>query len=242
MVSQDYQPLYAQIGRHVRSLILNGALVDGDAIPSEPSLMETFQTTRGTVRQAIGELVNEGLVRRVQGKGTFVQFRPMTHSLWNFGGFSDTMKGRSGTPVSRVVAHEILDLGGVPTLHLVRLRGVRIADVESIYSLDTSRLSLEMFPGLDDVDFENASLYDTLRSRYGVHPRRTELTLSTLAPDAGVRAILGEAEDGPALVSLRGAAFDENDREIEQIEIVYSSTVEFNISTTMPAELRASSR
>ncbi|SDS62990.1 GntR family transcriptional regulator [Microterricola viridarii] len=239
MAAQDYLPLYAQIGRHVRSLILNGELLDGEAIPSEPSLMETFQTTRGTVRQAIGELVTEGLVRRVQGKGTFVQFRPMTHSIWNFGGFSDTMRGRGGIPISRVVEHEVIEAGGTPQLRLVRLRGVRIAETESIFSLDTSHLSLELFPGLDTLDFENASLYDTLRAHYGVHPSRTEMTLSTVIPDAAMCAVLGETRAAPALVTLHGAAFDQHDREIEQIEIVYSSTVQFNISTTLPAARQA---
>ena len=122
MASDEYLPLYVQIGRHVRSQILGGQLSDGDAIPSEPSLMKTFGTTRGTVRQAIGELVNEGLVRREQGKGTFVQFRPMTHSIWNFGGFSDSIRGRTGLGVARVIEHEVIDVDGVPTLRLVQLR------------------------------------------------------------------------------------------------------------------------
>ncbi|MET0716706.1 MAG: GntR family transcriptional regulator [Mycetocola sp.] len=236
MASDEYLPLYVQIGRHVRSQILGGQLSDGDAIPSEPSLMKTFGTTRGTVRQAIGELVNEGLVRREQGKGTFVQFRPMTHSIWNFGGFSDSIRGRTGLGVARVIEHEVIDVDGEPTLRLVRLRGIRTPEGdESIHSLDTSHLSLRLFPGLDTVDFENASLYKTLRERYGVHPHRTELALTTVAPDAAVFTLLGETPRSPALVTLRGHAYDADDRQIEQIEIVYSSSIEFKISTTMPS-------
>ena len=223
MASDEYLPLYAQIGRHVRSQILGGQLSDGDAIPSEPSLMKTFGTTRGTVRQAIGELVNEGLVRREQGKGTFVQFRPMTHSIWNFGGFSDSIRGRAGLGVARVIDHEVVVLDGEPTLRLVRLRGIRTPEGdESIHSLDT-------------VDFENASLYQTLRERYGVHPHRTELALTTVAPNAAVFTLLGETPRSPALVTLRGHAYDSDDRQIERIEIVYSSSIEFKISTTMPS-------
>jgi len=234
MATPHLLPLYAQISRHVRSLILDGDLRDGDVIPSEPALMDEFDTTRGTVRQAIGQLVTEGLVERVQGKGTFVRFRPMTHSLWNFGGFSDSLKGRTGDPVSRVVEHEVYEQNGERFLRLVRLRGVNVAGVQKIFSLDTSHLPLLYFPGIDTVDFENESLYDTMRSRYEVYPRRTEVTLSTVLPDDAMRALLGEPADSGALVRLRGHAFDAADRQIEQIELVYASSVEFNISTTMP--------
>ena len=85
------------------------------------------------------------------------------------------------------------------------------------------------------MDFENASLYQTLRERYGVHPHRTELALTTVAPDAAVFTLLGETPRSPALVTLRGHAYDSDDRQIEQIEIVYSSSIEFKISTTMPS-------
>ncbi|MGO4105073.1 GntR family transcriptional regulator [Leifsonia sp. YAF41] len=234
MAAPHLLPLYAQISRHVRSLILDGDLHDGDVIPSEPTLMEQFDTTRGTVRQAIGQLVTEGLVERVQGKGTYVRFRPMTHSLWNFGGFSDSVKGRSGDPVSRVVEHEVYEQNGERFLRLVRLRGVNVAGEQKIFSLDTSHLPLAYFPGMDTVDFENASLYDTMRSRYEVYPRRTEVALSTVIPDETARELLGEAAGSHALVRLRGHAFDADDRQIEQIEIVYASSVEFNISTTIP--------
>lgn len=227
-------PRYAQIARHVRSRILNGELPDGAAIPSETSLVAEFATTRGTVRQAVGLLVQEGLVRRDHGRGTFVQFRPMTHSIWNFGGFTDSVRSRGERPVSEVVEHEVLQEDGGPVLRLVRLRGLESAGGRRMMSLDTSVLSLERFPGLDEVDFTDRSLYETLRTRYGVHPRRTEVALSTAVPDARALELLEAGRPAAALVRLDGHAYDADERIVERIEILYATSVEFKISTVIP--------
>lgn len=232
-------PRYAQIARHVRNRILNGELADGAAIPSEPALMAEFETTRGTVRQAVGLLVQEGLVRREHGRGTFVQFRPMTHSIWNFGGFTDSVRSRGERPISEVVEHEVVQVDGEPMLRLVRLRGLESPSERRMMSLDTSLLSLARFPGLDEVDFTDASLYDTLRRRYDVHPRRTEVALSTTVPDARTVQLLEGGRPTPALVRLDGHAYDADEQVVERIEIVYASSVEFKISTVIPESTEA---
>ena len=99
MAGPDFTPLYVHLSQQVRGQILGGEIAPGEAIPSEAQLMERFRTTRGTVRAAIDILVNEGLVRRVHGKGTFVQLRPVTRSILNFGGLTDSLDGRYFGPI-----------------------------------------------------------------------------------------------------------------------------------------------
>jgi GntR family transcriptional regulator, arabinose operon transcriptional repressor len=65
-------PKYLRIKRHLRTEMATGRLKAGQALPSEIALGDTLQVARNTVRQALGELEREGLVRRVRGKGTFV--------------------------------------------------------------------------------------------------------------------------------------------------------------------------
>lgn len=65
-------PLYYQVAQTVRSQILGGKIPPSSGIPSERDLMEEFQVSRHTIRQAINLLVSEGLVRREQGKGSYV--------------------------------------------------------------------------------------------------------------------------------------------------------------------------
>ncbi|MEQ9070675.1 MAG: winged helix-turn-helix domain-containing protein, partial [Gimesia chilikensis] len=63
---------YERIGEHLKRQIREGQILPGTALPSEQQLASLFDSARSTVRQAMGLLEREGLVSRVQGKGTFV--------------------------------------------------------------------------------------------------------------------------------------------------------------------------
>lgn len=228
----DFTPLYVQIARDIRVDILNGVYQMGDAIPSEQMLVKRYSTTRGTARSAIAMLVNEGLVRQVRGKGTFVQLRSADYRLHNFGGFTDSLQNSSQVAVSHVVEQTVVTVDGDEQLRLVRVRGISDGRVTRFLSVDASLIPLARFPGIDEHDFENASLYRVFRDRYGVHPHRTEIALSTEIPDERVVALLSEAP-GQALLSARGAAFDERGDEVERIHVVYGSAVQFSLTTTI---------
>ena len=112
----DYTPLYVHISRYLRGLILDGDLRMGDAIPSESRLVAMFGTTRGTVRAAINVLEADGLVRRAHGKGTFVQLQPIQHNIWNLGGFTDSLRGRTETAVAKVISVGLTPENGAEAL------------------------------------------------------------------------------------------------------------------------------
>ncbi|MBK7273278.1 MAG: GntR family transcriptional regulator [Actinomycetales bacterium] len=233
MAGTDFTPLYVHLSQQVRGQILGGEIAPGEAIPSEAQLMERFRTTRGTVRAAIDILVNEGLVRRVHGKGTFVQLRPVTRSILNFGGLTDSLDGRSERAISRVVTSEQITLDGRDFCRLVRLRGIESGDRTDILSLDTSLLPLDLFPGLLDADLQDRSLYQLFRERYGVYPRRTQVRVTTAVPDEATRRLLEERPDCPALLQVEGSAFDAKGVEIERMKVLYSSRAEFNLTTAI---------
>lgn len=65
-------PLYYQVAQHLRNQILTGAIDLNEELPSERELTQSYRVSRHTVRQAIDLLVSEGLVRRVQGVGSYV--------------------------------------------------------------------------------------------------------------------------------------------------------------------------
>src|SRR6266699_1898282 len=65
-------PLYYQLKQVLRQQITAGHLAPHTAIPSEPELVARYRVSRATVRQALTELVHEGLLYRQHGKGTFV--------------------------------------------------------------------------------------------------------------------------------------------------------------------------
>ncbi len=231
--ANDFTPLYIHISRYVRGLILDGELATGDAIPSETDLVKQFGTTRGTVRSAIDVLVNEKLVRRIHGKGTFVQTRPTRHDIWNFGGFTDSLGDHAALAVAKVVSTRTLELEDRTYFELIRLRGIASDNTIDYLSLDTSWIPVDLFPGIADVDFENRSLYQHFRSAYDTHPRRTAMTLTAAVATDEERELLGE-EAQDALLIAQGSAFDQDDVEIERIKTIYSSRIQFNFSTTIP--------
>jgi GntR family transcriptional regulator len=65
-------PLYVQLEQIIKSQIMTGELLSGEQIPTEKELAETYRVSSITVRQAVLDLVKEGLLIRKQGKGTFV--------------------------------------------------------------------------------------------------------------------------------------------------------------------------
>lgn len=75
------RPAYRQIADHLRSSILRGEIAPGSPIPSEQELCDRYNAARGTVRQAIAILRNEGLVMSERGRGTFARQRPPVRRL-----------------------------------------------------------------------------------------------------------------------------------------------------------------
>lgn len=230
--ASDFTPLYVHISRYLRGLILEGELQPGDTIPSELDLVKRFSTTRGTVRAAVDVLVNEKLVRRVHGKGTFVEMRPVRHDIWNFGGFTDSLGDQAALAVARVVSTRTVAEDGRPYFELVRLRGIASNGTTDYLSLDTSLIPLDLFPGIDQIDFENRSLYRLFRTVYDTHPRRTAMTLTAAIVSPEERKLLQE-DSQDALLMAQGSSFDQHDTEIERISIVYSSRVQFNFTTAI---------
>ncbi|RNB81226.1 GntR family transcriptional regulator [Brevibacillus fluminis] len=233
LMKDDFAPLYIQLQRKLRAQILNGEFKEGEAIPSETEIMKTFQSTRGTVRKAIALLVNEGLVHQVQGKGTFVLLRPLQYTMTNFGGFTDYLKSRKEVAVSKVLAQQTVTLDGKVYYQLVRARGVKKDDSVKYLMIDTSLIPLAIFPGLDQYDFENQSLYQIFREKYGIDPKRAEVNLSPVKIDAQMREILQVDKSEVALLKSEGSIYDQNDVEIEKIKIVCAPNVEVKIMTNL---------
>ena len=96
-------PKYVQLQNIIKEKIITKQYSDGEKIPSETEFMEKYSVTRTTIRKALSNLVYEGLLRKEQGKGTFVSFHDITHSMWNFSGFTDYARSKEEIPVSKVL-------------------------------------------------------------------------------------------------------------------------------------------
>lgn len=104
MTKEDFKkPIYLQLRENIRNKIEEGEYQPGTAIPSENTLAKTFGINRITIRNAVDALVNEGLLKRVQGKGVFVVGQKLTVSIEGTGGFvSDSMSVNQNVSVKEI--------------------------------------------------------------------------------------------------------------------------------------------
>ncbi|MBN9222158.1 MAG: GntR family transcriptional regulator [Mesorhizobium sp.] len=221
------EQLYRQLYRMLRAAILSGDLAEGEAIPSENQLRDQFGIARTTVRNAMSLLVSEGLVQQVRGRGTIVSHRPISHSIWNFGSFTELARRQGQRPVTRVLEHQVKD----GELLLVRARGLANDEEVTWLNMDTSWLSLDMYPGIENHDFATQSLYELLRRDYGRHPMRSELLLTVVPPSQRLREVFATAPEVPGYLCASGDVLDGNDEPVERTSIVYSPAVQMKFAT-----------
>lgn len=162
-------PMYYQLKEFIIDEIQRGNLMPGDSIPTEIELSQMFRISRTTVRQAVIELVRDGYLYRVKGKGTFVaKPKIMQDFMRKLETFADQMKRLGMTPKTKVleckmvrasekVADALEVAKGENVIKLVRLR---FANDEPIVLVD-SYLPSSCACVLDH-DMEKESLYDVL--------------------------------------------------------------------------------
>jgi GntR family transcriptional regulator len=204
-------PLYYQIKQQIKQNIVGGVLSPGTALPSERELCERYGVSRPTVRQAMQELLAEGLLERRRGIGTYVAQPRIQHQLASLQGFSERMEREGRTPGTlqleqRTLTRAEVDanvasvLGIGPRETVLRLVRLRLANDEPIL-LETVHLPLARFGGLDTINLEQESLYRTLRNRYGVAIYTLRETLEPIVLDQRHAALLGTQTGSPAMLT-----------------------------------------
>ncbi|MBN9439958.1 histidine utilization repressor [Bosea sp. (in: a-proteobacteria)] len=86
-------PLYDQIRRAIRDLILNGVWPPGTAVPPEHALMERLGASRMTVHRALVQLAREGLITRRRRSGTIVASPPASHAMLDILSIPEEVRG-----------------------------------------------------------------------------------------------------------------------------------------------------
>ncbi|GAV25202.1 GntR family transcriptional regulator [Carboxydothermus islandicus] len=101
-------PVYYQLARIIERDIFEGRLKPGDAIPPENELVRRYGISRMTVRRAIAELINSGLVYTQKGKGTFVAKPQLENMVFELGDFHEEIKKRGMKPGIKLLGTKIV--------------------------------------------------------------------------------------------------------------------------------------
>jgi GntR family transcriptional regulator len=200
-------PKHAQL-REILVTLIQSELAPDAPIPSERELMATYAVSRMTVREAIGQLVSEGRLYSVRGKGTFVA-RPRVESQLHLASFTDDMRRRGLAPATVLLRGELAEPPTQarhalrlperqPAYHLERLRiadGIPMALEEGWYPPGP-------LPHLLDRDLTR-SLYATFAEDYGLVVDGAEQTVWAEVADAAAARVLGVRPGAPLLVFQR---------------------------------------
>lgn len=197
---------HERVRRQLQALAQH-ALRPGDALPGERQLEEQFGVSRITVRRAISDLVREGVLVRLKGKGTFVSHGRIRSDL-HLASFNEDMRAAGFVPSTQVVtaapaaapgpAAEHLGLGAGEPAHL--LRRLRLANGVPV-SVDESWIHPYLVPDLLAREL-TGSLYGIL-SAAGYPVRQVEQTVEAGAAAEDVAELLEVVPGSPVLVFHR---------------------------------------
>jgi GntR family transcriptional regulator len=172
-------PIYYQLKQLIRQKIEAGEWQPGQIIPSERELCAEHGISRMTVRQALVELVNEGWLRREQGKGTFVAHRKIEQRLATLTSFSQDMAARGKQSEAKVLRQELAPASADVAAALGLAEGTPVLLVERLRLANGEPLAVETchlyFPDCGDLmneDLAGQSLYAVLARNYGLVPDR----------------------------------------------------------------------
>lgn len=173
-------PLYHQLSEILRNMIEQD-YHSGDFIPPEPELEKGFNVSRITVRKAIDELVQEGILEKKQGKGTIVQRPKITHDLGRITSWTEEMIKRGQpletlsvdisemNPTKRMIQKLQLD----PTEKMIHVRRLRATQGEPL-SIMNNYLRAQYVPQLLEKGLLYESLYEMLEKEYHLSLVRAE--------------------------------------------------------------------
>lgn len=240
-------PLYEKMYRELRARIDNGAFREGEQLPTELELADQFHVSRGTARQAITRLVNEGAVDRTAGRGTFVLSRRLVYTARELLGFTEQIRASGRIPSSEVI--EIVIVDAIDNSHgidfgqgverLLSIERVRKADGEPV-ALEHLLLPFPRFAGLRDTPLEKVSIYDSLEEQFGVRLQVGEFTLD-IADLNGRQAMLLAEPEGTSVFLMSGTVTDQNGLPIVAVRSYYRRK-KYSFTFSIPRETRVTAQ
>lgn len=164
-------PKYYKIYEKLISDIREGVYHEGDLFPSDTELVKDFEVSRGTVREAVKLLFQQGYLIRQQGKGTFLSYKRIEQNPDKLIGFTELMRKHNLKPSARVIKKEIV----VPSANIshlmkinpgdevVRLIRLRFGDSRPLI-IERSFFNLNLFKPIFDMDLETNSIFELLHT------------------------------------------------------------------------------
>ena len=218
-------PFYEQLKQLIMREIARDTLEPGHLMPSETGMCQHYGVSRTVVRQAVGELVNEGVLQRLRGKGTFVAKPKFSEQFMESTvGFFEDMTSHGHSVTSTVLSIDLIAaaghvrqlLGLQPGSHcieIVRLRAVN-GEVVAFTRSYINRADSQMLEHLKAADLSTASLYRVLEGTFGLRIETGHRSIEAKVAH-GTMAKMLEVSPGDLVLYIESAGHDRSGAVVE---------------------------
>lgn len=216
------EKLYKKIVKFIEDNISEGIYVPGYVIPGEMELASMFNVSRMTARQATTELVNRGVLFRINGRGTMVSNNKIKRNAY-FRGFTGSEDARAQGITAKVLSIDIIKADEELAKHLNLFVGEDVYSIKRIrykneipFIYEIINISKRRFPNFDQHDIANDSFYKTLYSQYNVKFQYSDMELSAsyMSNNEICTSLFDRKKEG-VVVTILESTYDNKDQPIE---------------------------
>jgi GntR family transcriptional regulator len=221
-------PQYVKIKNYIKENIKLGKIKPGDKIPSEKELGDIFNVSRITATTAVRDLVNEGLVYRIQGKGTFVTERNVEdirkHRFYGFENDSSLTKGEHKTIEKNKIKadeelSEKLDVAVDEELYeIVRTKVIngKVNALEYVY------LPIKYYLSLNIVESEINLIHDMVEEYCFLNQKRAKIYLQPMISGEREKEMMDVPLNSPVLLWEK-TTYSEEEKIVEYSKNIINS-------------------
>lgn len=214
-VRTDGVPIYIQIRESLRAEITKGILRRGEQLPSENELAAKYNVSRMTIRESIEDLVDEGLLYRRHGVGTFVAYPHLQRDHTRLTSFFDKAENEGVKVQAKLLSLEVIPATpkvaqalDIPAgSHVIRVKTLRYADGVPI-TVHDAHIPHQLFPSLVNENLEVQHLW-TLFEKNGYRVRRAIQRLEAREASKEVAHLMKIKEGAPVLFKERTVYADD---------------------------------
>jgi GntR family transcriptional regulator len=220
-------PYYQQLYEILRGKIARAEWKPGDMIPPESELISQYQVSRSTVRQVLDMLVNDGLIYRQRGRGSFVAHLTLEQSMTRIVSFTEDMHQRGFTPGTRVLSASIIPaparvgekLQVQVGEELACIRRLRLADGEPM-SIEESYLVHRYCENVLQHDYSKQPLREVLEREYGIRIASAKQVIQAILAPAELAELL-EIKPKAALLYIERTSCSQARLPVEFLRLYY---------------------
>lgn len=232
--------LYEQLKLIIKDDIMNGVYSQGEQLPNEQQLCEHYGVSRITVRRALKELSNEGLIEIRQGKGTFVRNKILNIHILNLPGYTDGLSKLSNDIKLKILDKQIVEVDSEVSNALKIKKGSQILRLKRLVlnndeplSIDIAYFPLNIYPDIMDKIEDNLSTFNIIRKDYNIVLAKAYKEFGVVLAQDEYAKILNCALTEP-LFNIKKTTYDLEDQPVHYSTFyILASKVRYSIHVDM---------